>query len=96
MAKWVFGGLLVVSVLLLALVVQRRAHALSDTELAAKVLPGAVFPISCHADDGTLRGKPYNRVCSAPTVGRDIAWLEVDGAGYCVVEAVAGAKGRRC
>jgi hypothetical protein len=93
---WVAAGV-TLSVLVVALgVAQRRAHALSDTELAAKVLPEAVFPISCHPEDGARRGKPYNRVCSAAALGRDVAWLEVDGADYCVVEAVAGAEGRRC
>jgi hypothetical protein len=93
---WVAAGV-TLGVLVVALgVAQRRSHPLSDTELAAKVLPGAVFRISCRADEGALRGKPYNRVCRVAALGRDVAWLEVDGADYCVVQAVASAEGRRC
>jgi hypothetical protein len=91
---WVLVGVL--SVLLLVLVLQRQSQALSDTELAARVMPGAIFPISCHAEEGVRLGKPYNRVCNSTEIGRDVAWLQVDGADYCVVEAVAGAEGRRC
>jgi hypothetical protein len=91
---WVAVGVL--SVLLLVLVLQRQSQALSDTELAAKVMPGTIFPISCHVEEGVRLGKPYNRVCRSTEIGRDVAWLQVDGADYCVVEAVGGAEGRRC